>query len=184
MAAVSTTLFTALQDRYRNARELGQGGMASVYLAHDLKHDRDVALKVLRPELAAVLGRERFLAEIQLTAKLDHPRILTLIDSGESAGILWYVVPYVRGESLRHKLEREHQLAIEAVPITKQIASALDYAHSRGVIHRDVRPENILLREGEAVLADFGVILGAWGNGCSCGQCRACGSCSAPGWWS
>ena len=160
MAVVPSGLVTALQDRYRLDRELGQGGMATVYLAHDLKHDRDVALKVLRPELAAMLGRERFLAEIHLTARLDHPHILTLIDSGESDGFLWYVVPFIRGESLRQKLEREKQLGLdEALAITKQVAGALDYAHRHGVIHRDIKPENILLQEGEAILADFGIAL-------------------------
>ena len=157
---VPPILITALQDRYRLERELGQGGMATVYLARDLRHDRDVALKVLRPELAAVLGRERFLTEIRLTAKLDHPHILTLIDSGESNGFLWYVLPFVRGESLRHRLERERQLGVsEAVAIAGDIAGALEYAHQRGVIHRDVKPENILLHEGEAMLADFGIAL-------------------------
>jgi dipeptidyl aminopeptidase/acylaminoacyl peptidase len=160
MPAVPPGLATALQDRYRLERELGQGGMATVYLAHDLKHDRDVALKILRPDLAAVLGRERFLAEIRLTAKLDHPHILTLIDSGESNGLLWYVVPFIRGESLRQKLQREMQLGLdEALAITKQVAGALEYAHQHGVIHRDLKPENILLHEGEAMLADFGIAL-------------------------
>ena len=160
MAAVPPGLATALQDRYRLERELGQGGMATVYLAHDVKHDRDVALKILRPELAAVLGRERFLAEIRLTAKLDHPHILTLIDSGESDGLLWYVVPFVRGESLRQKLRRENQLGVdEALAVTKQVAGALEYAHQHGVIHRDLKPENVLLHEGEAMLADFGIAL-------------------------
>jgi serine/threonine-protein kinase len=153
-------LLDALRDRYLIERELGQGGMATVYLAHDLRHDRAVALKILRPELAAVLGRERFLAEIHLTAKLDHPHILTLIDSGESDGLLWYVVPFVRGESVRQKLGREKQLGVdEALAITKQVAGALEYAHQHGVIHRDLKPENILLHEGEAMLADFGIAL-------------------------
>jgi serine/threonine-protein kinase len=134
--------------------------MATVFLARDLKHDRDVALKVLRPELFTALAHERFLAEIRLTAKLDHPHILTLIDSGESGGSLWYVVPFIRGESLRRKLEKEKQLGIEEVlAIGKQLASALDYAHRQGVIHRDIKPENILLHEGEAMLADFGIAL-------------------------
>ncbi len=160
MATVPPDLATALQDRYRLDRELGQGGMATVYLAHDLRHDRDVALKVLRPELAAVLGRERFLTEIRLTAKLDHPHILTLIDSGESAGFLWYVAPFIRGESLRQKLDRQKQLGVaEAVEVARDIAGALDYAHAQGVIHRDVKPDNILLHEGEAMLADFGIAL-------------------------
>src|SRR6266705_3942807 len=153
-------LTTALAGRYAIDRELGAGGMATVYLARDLKHDRDVALKVLRPELAAVLGAERFLQEIRISARLDHPHILTLIDSGESDGFVWYVLPYVRGESLRNKLTREQQLAIEeAVRIATQVASALDYAHHHGVIHRDIKPENILLHEGEAVVADFGIAL-------------------------
>ncbi|MEO8140950.1 MAG: serine/threonine-protein kinase [Gemmatimonadota bacterium] len=141
-------------------RELGHGGMATVYLAHDLKHDRDVALKVLRPELAALLGRDRFLTEIRLTAKLDHPNILTLIDSGEAEGALYYVLPYVRGESLRHRLKQERQLPLEeAIRIATQIASALDYAHRQGVIHRDIKPENILLHEGVAMVMDFGIAL-------------------------
>jgi eukaryotic-like serine/threonine-protein kinase len=160
MAAVPAGLASALQNRYRLDRELGHGGMATVYLAHDLKHNRDVALKVLRPELAAVLGRDRFFAEIRLTARLDHPHILTLIDSGESDGFLWYVVPFIRGESLRQKLQRERQLDVnEALAITRQVAGALDYAHRHDVIHRDIKPENILLHEGEAMLADFGIAL-------------------------
>jgi eukaryotic-like serine/threonine-protein kinase len=134
--------------------------MATVYLARDLKHDREVALKILRPELAAVLGAGRFLEEIRISAKLDHPHILTLIDSGESEGFVWYVLPYVRGESLRQKLAREKQLSVEeAVRIATQVASALDYAHRHGVIHRDIKPENILLHEGEAMVADFGIAL-------------------------
>jgi serine/threonine protein kinase len=153
-------LRSVLADRYRIERELGSGGMATVYLARDIKHDREVALKVLRSDLSAVIGTERFLAEVRITAKLDHPHILTLIDSGEADGILYYVLPYVRGESLRARIDREKQLSIdEAVGITKQIASALDYAHSHGVVHRDIKPENILLHEGEAVLADFGIAL-------------------------
>jgi len=145
---------------YEILRELGRGGMATVYLARDLKLDREVALKVLRPELAAVLGAERFLQEIRISAKLDHPHILTLIDSGEGDGFVWYVLPYVRGESLRDKLTREKQLSLdETVRIATQVASALDYAHRHGVIHRDIKPENILLHEGEAVVADFGIAL-------------------------
>src|SRR5712692_6088646 len=153
-------LTAALAGRYAIERELGAGGMATVYLARDVKHDRDVALKVLRPELAAVLGAERFLQEIRISARLDHPHILTLIDSGESDGFVWYVLPFVRGESLRDKLNREKQLGIEeTLAITKQVASALDYAHRHGVIHRDIKPDNILLHEGEAVVADFGIAL-------------------------
>ena len=153
-------LTAALAGRYTIERELGAGGMATVYLARDVKHDREVALKILRPELAAVLGAERFLQEIRISAKLDHPHILTLIDSGAADGFLYYVLPFVRGESLRDKLTREQQLGIEeALAITKQVASALDYAHRHGVIHRDIKPENILLHEGEAVVADFGIAL-------------------------
>src|SRR2546425_5633658 len=160
VADLLTRLRLALVDRYTLERELGAGGMATVYLAQDLKHDREVALKVLRPDLAAVLGAERFLEEIRISAKLDHPHILTLIEAGESEGFVWYVLPYVRGESLRDKLTREQQLSIEeAVRIATQVAGALDYAHRQGVIHRDIKPENILLHEGEAVVADFGIAL-------------------------
>ena len=153
-------LTAALAGRYAIERELGAGGMAMVYLARDVKHDRDVALKVLRPEVAAVLGAERFLREIRISAQLDHPHILTLIDSGESDGFVWYVLPYIHGESLRSTLNRERQLGVEqALTITRQIAGALEYAHRQGVIHRDIKPENILLHEGEAMLADFGIAL-------------------------
>ena len=153
-------LAAALSDRYQIERELGAGGMATVYAARDLKHQREVALKVLRPELAAVLGTERFLHEIRISAGLDHPHILTLIDSGEAGGLLYYVLPLVRGESLRHRLQRERQLGVdEALAITRQIAGALEYAHRQGVVHRDIKPENILLHEGEAMLTDFGIAL-------------------------
>ena len=153
-------LTAALSDRYVIEREIGAGGMAVVYLAHDRKLEREVALKVLRPELGAVLGAERFLAEIKISARLDHPHILTLIDSGDADGMLYYVLPYVRGETLREKLKREQQLGIdEAIAITKQVASALDYAHRQGLVHRDIKPENILLQEGEAMLTDFGIAL-------------------------
>jgi serine/threonine-protein kinase len=135
-----------LADRYAVVRELGRGGMATVYLAEDLKHDRQVAVKVLRPELAAAITSERFLKEIRLTAKLDHPHILTLIDSGLVDGLLWYAMPFVRGESLREKLKRHRQLAVEeALSIAQQVAGALDYAHRQGVVHRDLKPENVLL---------------------------------------
>ena len=155
-------LADALRDRYLLERELGRGGMATVYLARDLKHDRQVAVKVLRPDLAAVLGGERFLREIRLTAQLQHPHILSLIDSGEAAGFLYYVMPYIEGESLRARLVREGQLPIEdALAITRAVAGALDYAHGLGVIHRDVKPENILLHRGEPMVADFGVALAA-----------------------
>src|SRR5262245_22366179 len=136
--------------------ELGQGGMATVYVAQDLKHRRPVALKVLRPELSAVHGvsAERFLREIQISARLDHPHILTLINSGADDGFLWYSMQLVRGGSLRQKLSKEVQLSLdEALRITQQVASALHYAHGEGVIHRDVKPENILLHEGEAMLS-------------------------------
>src|SRR2546425_501228 len=134
--------------------------MATVYLARDLKHDRDVALKVLRPELAAVLGAKRFLREIKITAHLQHPHILPLHDSGEADSFLFYVMPYVEGETLRDKLRREKQLDIaEAIDITRSVASALDYAHRQGVIHRDIKPANILLHEGQALVADFGIAL-------------------------
>ena len=160
MPDVSERLSAAVADRYRIERELGAGGMATVYLATELKHERQVALKVLRPELALVLGAERFLAEIKITARLDHPHILTLIDSGTVDGFLYYVLPYVRGESLRALLDRERQLGLaDARAIARQVAVALDYAHRQGVIHRDVKPENILISEGEAMLTDFGIAL-------------------------
>ncbi|MGH7523429.1 MAG: serine/threonine-protein kinase, partial [Gemmatimonadales bacterium] len=150
----------SLADRYTIERELGQGCMATVYLAHDVKHDRDVAIKVLRPELAAVIGAERFLREIKTIATLQHPHILGLIDSGEVNGTAYYVMPYVDGESLRDRLTREKQLPIpDAVRIATEVAGALDYAHRRRVIHRDIKPENILLHDGSALVADFGIAL-------------------------
>lgn len=153
-------LNVALADRYRVERELGAGGMATVYLAHDVRHERKVALKVLRPELAAVIGAERFLAEIKTTAHLQHAHILGLIDSGTVNGTVFYVMPFVEGESLRDRLDREKQLPIaDAVRIATAVAGALDYAHRRGVIHRDIKPANILLHEGEALIADFGIAL-------------------------
>jgi serine/threonine-protein kinase len=154
------SLVSALADRYRIERELGQGGMATVYLAEDLKHDRKVAVKVLKPELAAVVGGDRFISEIRTTANLQHPHILPLFDSGQAGGFLFYVMPYVVGESLRDRLDREKQLSVpEAVAITVKIAGALQTAHDQGVIHRDVKPANILLQNGEPVVADFGIAL-------------------------
>ncbi len=150
----------ALTGRYTLERELGHGGMATVYLAQDLRHDREVAVKVLRPELAAVIGAERFLAEIKVTAHLQHPHILPLFDSGAADGFLFYVMPYVEGESLRDRLSRDKQLPVEdAVRIAREVASALDYAHRHHVVHRDIKPENILLHDGQALVADFGIAL-------------------------
>jgi hypothetical protein len=160
MTDAAARLASALADRYVIERELGAGGMATVYLAHDLRHDRKVALKVLRPELASILGGERFLTEIKTTANLQHPHILPLHDSGEADGLVFYVMPYVEGESLRDRLLREKQLPVEeAVRIATEVASALDYAHRHGVVHRDIKPENILLHEGQALVADFGIAL-------------------------
>ncbi|HEX9166399.1 MAG TPA: protein kinase [Gemmatimonadales bacterium] len=153
-------LNAGLAGRYRLERELGEGGMATVYLARDLRHDRDVALKVLKPELAAVLGPERFLREIRVTARLQHPNLLPLYDSGAADGALFYVMPLVRGESLRDRLTRERMLPVdETVRLVRQVAGALDYAHRQGVVHRDIKPENILLQDGEAMLSDFGIAL-------------------------
>lgn len=150
-------LAAAMADRYTIEHELGRGGTATVYLARDRKHNRLVALKVLRPELAAALGPERFLREIAIDAPLSHPHILPLLDSGEAAGLLYYVMPYVEGESLRDRLAREKQLPIEDVlRITREVADGLSYAHSHGVVHRDIKPGNILLQSGHAVIADFG----------------------------
>ena len=155
-------LSTALEGRYQIERELGAGGMATVYLAHDVRHDRKVALKVLRPELSAILGGERFLAEIKTTANLQHPHILSLFDSGEADGLVFYVMPYVEGESLRERLTREKQLPVDdAVRIAREVADALDYAHRHGIVHRDIKPENILLHGGHAMVADFGIALAA-----------------------
>ncbi len=153
-------LRTALADRYRIERELGQGGMATVYLAEDLKHGRNVAIKVLRPELAAVIGAERFVREIRTIAALQHPHILGLIDSGEVTGTAFFVMPYVEGESLRDRLNREKQLPVaDAVRIATEVAGALDYAHRHGIIHRDIKPENVMLHDGSALVADFGIAL-------------------------
>jgi eukaryotic-like serine/threonine-protein kinase len=158
MRAITDRLNTYLADRYRIERELGQGGMATVYLAEDLKHKRKVALKVLKPELAAVLGAGRFVQEITTTASLQHPHILPLFDSGDADGFLFYVMPFVEGETLRARLDREKQLSVDdALEITKVIASALDFAHKRGIVHRDIKPENILFQDGMPVVADFGI---------------------------
>ncbi len=156
----TTQLGEVLAGHYEIEREIGRGGMATVYLARDVKHERLVALKVLDPELGAVLGVERFLGEIRVTANLQHPHLLPLFDSGEANGLLYYVMPYVDGESLRARMDREKQLPIdEALRLTIAVLSALQYAHEHGVIHRDLKPENILLQSGEPVVADFGIAL-------------------------
>lgn len=160
MADESARLKAALAEQYAVEQELGSGGMATVYLAEDLKHNRKVAVKVLRSDLAAVLGSERFLQEVRVTANLQHPHILPLFDSGGADGFLYYVMPYVEGESLQDRLQREKQLPVaEALQITREAASALDYAHRHRVIHRDIKPGNILLQEGQALVADFGIAL-------------------------
>src|SRR5437867_2477303 len=162
-------LLATLAQHYTIEREAGVGGMATVYVARDLKHDRHVALKVLKPELAALLGIERFLSEIRVTAHLQHPHILPLFDSGQAGGLIYYVMPHVEGESLRQRLEREKQLPVEtAIEITRAVASALDYAHRHGVIHRDIKPENVLFQDGQAVVADFGIALALAAAGGSC----------------
>jgi Tol biopolymer transport system component/tRNA A-37 threonylcarbamoyl transferase component Bud32 len=153
-------LAAALADRYRIERELGQGGMAIVYLAEDVRHHRRVAIKVLHPHLSAVIGSERFLKEIELTANLQHPHILPLFDSGEAGGLLYYVMPFVEGETLRTRLQRERQLSVpDAVRIAREVADALAYAHAHGVVHRDIKPENVLLQGNHALVADFGIAL-------------------------
>jgi serine/threonine-protein kinase len=153
-------LNAALDGRYAVDREIGEGGMATVYLATDLKHNRSVALKVLKRELSAVVGGERFLAEIETTANLQHPHILPLFDSGAADGFLFYVMPYVEGETLAQRLAREKQLPVdEAVRLTMAVASALDYAHRHGVVHRDIKPANILLQDGQPVVSDFGIAI-------------------------
>ena len=158
MTDLTGQLNAALAGRYRLERELGRGGMATVFLAQDLKHPRRVAIKVLNPELTVLLGPERFLREIEIAARLQHPHILTLLDSGEAQGLLYYVMPYVEGESLRERLARERQLPVEEVlRLAREVADALDHAHRAGVVHRDIKPENILLQAGHAVVADFGI---------------------------
>jgi serine/threonine-protein kinase len=151
-------LEASLSAAYRLERELGSGGMAVVYLAHDLRHKRRVAIKVLRPEISTVIGPERFLREIETLANLPHPHILPLHDSGEADGLLYYVMPFVEGESLRDRLVREKQLPLDdALRIAREVADALSHAHSHGVVHRDIKPENILLAGGHALVADFGI---------------------------
>ena len=151
-------LKTALSDRYAIERELGSGGMATVYLAEDLKHHRKVAVKVLRPDLAAALGPERFLREIEIAAQLQHPHILPLHDSGEADGFLYYVMPYVRGESLRERLAQHGELPIvDAVKIMREVVDALAHAHEQGVVHRDIKPDNVMLSGRHALVTDFGV---------------------------
>src|SRR5919109_1369420 len=151
-------LQAALADRYTIERELGHGGMATVYLAQDRKHHRPVAIKVLKPELAAALGPQRFLREIDIAAGLTHPHILPLHDSGEADGFLYYVMPYVEGETLRDRLNRERQLPLgDALSVAREVADALSYAHSHNVVHRDIKPENILFQTGHAIVSDFGI---------------------------
>jgi serine/threonine-protein kinase len=158
MPEIPERLRSALADRYRLERQVGQGGMATVYLAEDLKHNRRVALKVLRPELAAALGHERFVREIEIAAQLQHPHILPLFDSGEADGFLYYVMPFVDGESLRERLTREGQVPIaEAVRILREVVDALAHAHASGVVHRDIKPDNVMLSGRHAVVTDFGV---------------------------
>src|SRR5216110_1297887 len=158
LADLLTRLRTALADRYTPERELGRGGMATVYLAFDPKHRRRVAIKVLKPEVAGALGPERFLREIEIAAGLTHPHILPLHDSGEADGFVYYVMPYVEGETLRNRLDRAGQLPVaEAVQIVREVADALSHAHSHDVVHRDIKPENILLEAGHAVVSDFGI---------------------------
>src|SRR6185437_14189362 len=160
MSDTLARLTAALADRYTIERELGAGGMATVYLGHDLKHDRDVAIKVLHPDLGAALGADRFLSEIRTTARLQHPHILPLLDSGDADGLLYNVMPLVTGETLRARLTRERQLPVQdAVRIAREVADALSYAHGHNVIHRDIKPENILLQDGHALVADFGIAL-------------------------
>src|SRR5258705_6226386 len=170
---VQYRLAGALAGRYRVERELGRGGMSLVYLAHDARLGRKVALKILRPELAASLGPDRFLREIKVVAGLSHPHILPLHDSGEAAGMLYYVMPYVEGESLRHRLDREKRIPLEdAIEITREVADALEYAHQHDIVHRDIKPENILLQAGQAGGRDLRVAGGirggrgrGWGTG-------------------
>ena len=158
MATLHERVQSALGDRYRIERELGRGGMATVFLAEDLKHQRRVALKILHPDIATNIGPDRFRREIEFAAQLNHPHILPLIDSGEDDGLFWYVMPYVEGESLRQRLARVGRLSLaETADIARQAAMALDYAHDHGVLHRDIKPENLLLAHDHVWVADFGV---------------------------
>src|SRR5690348_4033592 len=172
MTDLRSQLQAGLSGSYTLERELGRGGMATVFLAQDLKHDRPVALKVLHPELAMSLGPERFLREIKLAARLQHPHILTVLDSGETGGRLWFTMPFVEGESLRDRLRRERQLPVDdALRITREAAQALHYAHSHGVVHRDIKPENLLLTDdGNTLVADFGIARGLTGGGQASGR--------------
>src|SRR6478609_6965844 len=166
MTDLEARLASALADRYRLERELGEGGMAIVYGAEDLRHHRKVAVKVLRPELAPASGGERFLREIEIAAGLRHPHILPLYDSGDADGLLYYVMPLVEGESLRARLERERQLPIDdALRYAREVADALAYAHDHGVVHRDIKPENILIESDHALVADFGIATAAGQSG-------------------
>src|SRR5512139_1600842 len=158
MADLLSRAQAALSPRFRVERELGRGGMATVFLAEDLKHNRLLAVKILHPDLAAAIGPDRFRAEIDFAAHLNHPHILPLIDSGEDAGLLWYAMPYVEGETLREKMRREGRLSLaDVADLTRQVASAMDYAHDLGILHRDIKPENLLLAHGHAWVADFGI---------------------------
>jgi serine/threonine protein kinase len=160
LESLTTRLRAALAGLYEVEREQGRGGMATVFRARDLKHDRVVAVKVLHPELTEALGAERFLREVRVTARLSHPHILPLLDSGEADGLLYYVMPFVEGESLRQRLAREGQFPVdEALRLTREIAEALGAAHALGIVHRDIKPENILLQGGHALVADFGIAL-------------------------
>ena len=155
---MSDKLTKALEGKYKIIREIGRGGMATVYLAEDFRHGREVAVKVLHPDLASALGTDRFLREIRLAARLNHPHILPLFDSGEADGFLYYVMPYIEGESLRDLLNREGRLSIDhACGIARSVAGALDYANKNKIVHRDIKPENIMINEGEAMVMDFGI---------------------------
>jgi serine/threonine-protein kinase len=166
MSDAMSRLNEALAGRYTLESEVGEGGMATVYLARDLKHNRNVALKVLKPELAAVVGAERFLAEIETTANLQHPHLLPLFDSGEADGFLFYVMPYIEGETLRERIDRDRQLPVdEAIGIATAVAGALQTAHEQGVVHRDIKPGNILLSRGQPLVADFGIAIAVSAGG-------------------